>query len=105
MIHGHYQYAKGATEESIGNLIGSPEWQESGKRDKDAAVQELRAANATTDQTASATAYKGDTNSNSTTSSVISGSLEKNIGKAVGCQGMVHNGEQKEAVERQENSK
>merc|ERR1711964_240098 len=45
MIGGHAQYAKGYVEESIGNLTGSKEWQESGKKDAEAGIGEMKAAN------------------------------------------------------------
>jgi len=79
LIGGHAQYAKGAIEETIGNITGSQAWKDSGAHDKQEAVDEMRAAN------------QGPSDS-----SLISGNTEKKIGNMVGCEGMVHNGEEKE---------
>ncbi len=79
LIGGHAQYVKGAVEETIGNVTGSQAWKESGAHDKQEAVEKMRAAN------------QGPSDS-----SVISGSTEKKIGSVIGCEGMVHNGEEKE---------
>lgn len=79
LIRGHAQYAKGTIEESIGNITGSQSWKESGVHDKQEAVEKMRAAN------------QGPSDS-----TVISGSTERRIGSMVGCEGMVHNGEEKE---------
>jgi uncharacterized protein YjbJ (UPF0337 family) len=79
LISGHAQYAKGAVEETIGNVTGSQAWKDSGAHDKQEAVDQMRAAN------------QGPSDS-----STISGATEKKIGNMVGCEGMVHNGEEKE---------
>lgn len=79
LIGGHAQYAKGAIEETIGNITGSQVWIDSGVHDKEEAVEKMRAAN-----------------HEPSDSSIISGATEKKIGSMVGCEGMVHNGEEKE---------
>ena len=79
LIAGHAQYAKGAMEEAIGNVTHSQAWKESGAHDKEEAVNTMRAAN------------QGPSDS-----SIVSGTTEKKIGNMVGCEGMVHNGEEKE---------
>ncbi|CAF1459251.1 unnamed protein product [Rotaria sordida] len=79
ILGGHAQYVKGAVEETIGNVTGSQAWKDSGAHDKQEAAEKLRAAN------------QGPSDS-----SLISGTTEKKIGNMVGCQGMVHNGEEKE---------
>lgn len=79
LIGGHVQYAKGAIEESIGNVTGSQAWKDSGAHDKQEAVEKMRVAN------------HGPSDS-----SWVSGSTEKKMGNAVGCEGMVHNGEERE---------
>jgi uncharacterized protein YjbJ (UPF0337 family) len=79
LIGGHAQYVKGAVEETIGNVTGSQTWKDSGAHDKQEAVDKMRAAN------------QGPSDS-----SFISGTTEKKIGNMVGCEGMVHNGEEKE---------
>jgi uncharacterized protein YjbJ (UPF0337 family) len=79
LIGGHAQYVKGAVEETIGNITGSEAWKDSGVQDKQEAVEKMRAAN------------QGPSDS-----SLISGTTEKKIGNMVGCEGMVHNGEEKE---------
>jgi uncharacterized protein YjbJ (UPF0337 family) len=42
MVAGHAQYAKGYVEETIGNVTGSKEWQESGKKDTQAGIGEMK---------------------------------------------------------------
>jgi len=42
MLSGHAQYAKGYAEETIGNVTGSKEWQESGKKDAQAGIEEMK---------------------------------------------------------------
>jgi uncharacterized protein YjbJ (UPF0337 family) len=42
MLAGHAQYAKGYVEETIGNVTGSKEWQESGKNDSQAGIDEMK---------------------------------------------------------------
>lgn len=42
MISGHATYAKGYAEETIGNVTGSKEWQESGKKDSQAGIDEMK---------------------------------------------------------------
>lgn len=42
MVSGHMQYAKGYAEETIGNVTGSQEWQESGKEDSKSGIDEMR---------------------------------------------------------------
>lgn len=79
LIGGHAQYVKGAVEETIGNLTGSQSWKDAGVHDKQEAVETMKSAN------------EGPNDS-----SIISGTTEKKIGNVVGCQGMVHNGEQKQ---------
>lgn len=79
LIGGHVQYAKGAIEETIGNVTGSQAWKDSGIHDKQEAMEKMKAANHGPDD-----------------SSFISGSTEKKLGNIVGCEGMVHNGEEKE---------
>lgn len=45
MIGGHATFAKGYVEETIGNVTGSMEWQESGKKDAQAGIDEMRVSN------------------------------------------------------------
>ncbi|CZT11171.1 uncharacterized protein RCO7_09906 [Rhynchosporium graminicola] len=82
IISGHAQYAKGYVEETIGNVTGSKEWQESGKKDAEAGIGEMKAAN---QQRTSEPAASG-----------IGGRVEELAGKAAGCEGM-----EKEGAERQ----
>lgn len=42
MLAGHAQYAKGYVEETIGNVAGSKEWQESGKKDAEEGIGSMR---------------------------------------------------------------
>ncbi|KAI9053123.1 hypothetical protein LZ554_003390 [Drepanopeziza brunnea f. sp. 'monogermtubi'] len=83
MLSGHAQYAKGYVEETVGNLTGSKEWQDSGKKDAAAGIEEMKAANA---QKTSEPAASG-----------LGGKVEEMAGKAAGCEGM-----EKEGALRQE---
>jgi uncharacterized protein YjbJ (UPF0337 family) len=42
MFNGHAQYAKGYVEETIGNVTGSKDWQESGQKDSQSGVDEMK---------------------------------------------------------------
>jgi uncharacterized protein YjbJ (UPF0337 family) len=42
MLGGHAQLAKGYVEETIGNVTGSKEWQDSGKNDSKAGIDEMK---------------------------------------------------------------
>lgn len=42
MISGHAQYAKGYVAETIGNITGSKEWQDSGKKDAQEGINEMK---------------------------------------------------------------
>ena len=42
MLGGHAQFAKGYVEETIGNVTGSKEWQDSGKNDAKAGIEEMK---------------------------------------------------------------
>ncbi|KAK0119477.1 hypothetical protein ONS95_010924 [Cadophora gregata] len=82
MLAGHAQYAKGYVEETVGNLTGSKEWQESGKKDAEAGIGEMKAAN--------------QNRTSEPAASGIGGRVEELAGKATGCEGM-----EKEGAERQ----
>ncbi|KAL0488874.1 hypothetical protein AKO1_013561 [Acrasis kona] len=88
MIHGHVQYAKGAAEEVIGNITGSEEWKKSGQQDKEAAINEMHEAKQLADK---------ETDYSDRNKSVLNaeGKAESALGRAVGCEGMVENGEEK----------
>jgi len=83
MISGHAQYAKGYAEETIGNVTGSKEWQESGKKDISEAISEMKAAS--------------QQNSSEPTGTGVGGKIEEMAGKVAGCEGM-----EKEGIVRQE---
>jgi len=42
LIAGHAKFAKGYAEETLGNVTGSKEWQESGKKDASAGIEEMK---------------------------------------------------------------
>lgn len=42
LLSGHAQYAKGYVSESIGNMTGSAEWKESGERDSQSGLEEMK---------------------------------------------------------------
>jgi uncharacterized protein YjbJ (UPF0337 family) len=46
LISGHAQYAKGAITETVGNVTGSQEWQESGKNDAQAGIEQMKVISA-----------------------------------------------------------
>ncbi|CAF1080061.1 unnamed protein product [Rotaria sp. Silwood1] len=79
LLGGHAQYVKGAVEETIGNVTGSQAWKDSGAHDKQEATEKMRTANQGTSDCP-----------------VISSTTEKKIGNMVGCEGMVHNAQEKE---------
>ncbi|ELR24013.1 uncharacterized protein ACA1_144040 [Acanthamoeba castellanii str. Neff] len=81
MLSGHVQYVKGAAEEVIGNMTGSEDWKRSGLADKEAARAEMRAAN------------EGPKDPG-----LVPGQIESTLGRAVGCEGMIENGEEKQRL-------
>ncbi|CZR64584.1 uncharacterized protein PAC_14482 [Phialocephala subalpina] len=83
MLGGRAQYAKGYVEETIGNATGSKEWQQSGKKDTQEGISEMKAAN---QQRTGEPAASG-----------IGGKIEQVAGQAAGCEGM-----EKEGLVRQE---
>jgi len=78
MLHGHAAYVAGAAKETFGNLTGSEPWQEAGRDDKAAAVDEMRTAK--------------DASGSDTTRNPTVGKLEKALGESVGCEGMAEEG-------------
>jgi uncharacterized protein YjbJ (UPF0337 family) len=42
MIGGHAQYAKGYVESTIGNVTGNADWKESGEKDMQGGIGEMR---------------------------------------------------------------
>jgi len=85
MLGGHAKFAMGYVEEGIGNVTGSKEWQESGKKASSEGIEEMKAAK--------------NTNSNPAPSG-IGGKIEQMAGSATGCSGM-----EEEGKERQEKAK
>ncbi|MCJ1308774.1 hypothetical protein MMC25_002428 [Agyrium rufum] len=79
MIHGHAAYVAGAAQEQVGNLSGSEAWRQSGQEAKEAAVNEMRSAK----EASGGLQDRGDT---------TMGKVEKSVGSAVGCEGMVEEG-------------
>lgn len=76
-----------SSQESIGNVTGSKEWQTAGKDLQTSAKEDMHAAqNMSTDPS----------QRSATTSLGNEGSLEKTIGSAIGCPGMEQQGEQKQ---------
>lgn len=83
MLHGHAAYVAGAAKEAIGTHISSdPSWKTSGTETKNAAVEEMRAAKAQSE---------GDPGKNETV-----GKMEEKLGGAVGCEGMVGEGKDRQ---------
>ncbi|KAJ0118791.1 hypothetical protein N8I77_001425 [Diaporthe amygdali] len=76
LVGGHAEYVKGATEAAIGNITGSEAWKASGEQAKAHAVSDMKAASEGRDE-----------------SSQGFGKAEELAGKAVGCEGMVKEGD------------
>ncbi|OAL42926.1 hypothetical protein IQ07DRAFT_593456 [Pyrenochaeta sp. DS3sAY3a] len=74
LVAGHVQYAKGAAEETIGNVTGNHAWKSSGVQDKTQAVDAMKVASENRD------------------SSRGFGSVEEKAGSLVGCEGMQKEG-------------
>ncbi|KAF2484448.1 hypothetical protein BDY17DRAFT_295644 [Neohortaea acidophila] len=77
LVGAHAQYAKGATVEAIGNATGSEEWKTSGESEKQAGLDNMKAASANRDPQQSGL-----------------GKAEEVAGKVVGCEGMEQEGAQ-----------
>lgn len=81
----------------IGNMAGSPSWQESGRQDKQAAVGEMRAAKQQGDQAA-------DYDSRNPTALNAEGKAQGIAGGLTGCGGMQERGSEKQQVADQKAS-
>lgn len=42
MVSGHAQYAKGYVEETVGKALGSKDWEDSGRKDSAAGIEEMK---------------------------------------------------------------
>ncbi|KAI4197350.1 MAG: hypothetical protein LQ350_005971 [Teloschistes chrysophthalmus] len=83
MLHGHAAYVAGAAKEAVGTYVSSdPSWKSSATETKDAAVAEMRAAKAQS---------QGEPGKNETM-----GKVEEKLGGAVGCEGMVGEGKDRQ---------
>ncbi|KAL9007778.1 MAG: hypothetical protein Q9180_009581 [Flavoplaca navasiana] len=83
MLHGHAGYVAGAAKEAIGTYVSSdPSWKTAGAETKDAAVAEMRAAK----EQSQGEPAKNDT----------MGKVEEKLGSAVGCEGMVGEGKERQ---------
>ncbi|KAL9583015.1 MAG: hypothetical protein Q9212_002961 [Teloschistes hypoglaucus] len=83
MLHGHAAYVAGAAKEAVGNYVSSdPSWKSSATETKDAAVAEMRAAKAQSE---------GQPGKYETM-----GKVEEKLGGAVGCEGMVGEGKERQ---------
>ncbi|KAL8977865.1 MAG: hypothetical protein Q9205_006420 [Flavoplaca limonia] len=83
MLHGHAGYVAGAAKEAIGTYVSSdPSWKTAGAETKDAAVAEMRAAK----EQSQGEPAKNDT----------MGKVEEKLGSAVGCEGMVGAGKDRQ---------
>ncbi|TGJ82918.1 hypothetical protein E0Z10_g5848 [Xylaria hypoxylon] len=74
LIGGHTEYAKGATEATIGNITGSHAWKSSGEQAKAHAVDTMKAAGERRDPLHGL------------------GVAEQKLGEVVGCEGMANEG-------------
>ncbi|BFZ54098.1 hypothetical protein PYCC9005_001130 [Savitreella phatthalungensis] len=97
LVASHAAYAKGAAEETIGNLTGSAAWQTSGKEIQEEAKSQMREAAERSDRV--------DTDVSNTRQPTDSlareGALEQKIGSLVGCEGMEQQGAEKSKVAEQ----
>ncbi|KAH6838719.1 hypothetical protein B0T12DRAFT_366013 [Alternaria alternata] len=75
LVSSHAQYAKGAAEETIGNVTGAEAWKASGAQDKSQAVDAMKAASANRDPNQQGM-----------------GGIEEKAGNLVGCEGMQKEG-------------
>jgi len=82
LLSGHAQYAKGYVEETIGNVTRNKEWQDSGKNDAKAGIDEMKTAS--------------QQNNSTPTQSGLGGKIEEVAGKAVGCDGMAEEGKERQ---------
>ncbi|KAH8594542.1 hypothetical protein B0O99DRAFT_180228 [Bisporella sp. PMI_857] len=85
LLSGHATYAKGAVEETIGNVTGAAAWKASGRQDQEAGKQEMRVANE---------------NRPEAEGSGIGGRVEEVAGIVVGCEGMSVEGKEKQEQKR-----
>ncbi|KAL2038809.1 hypothetical protein N7G274_008567 [Stereocaulon virgatum] len=85
MIHGHAAYVAGAVKETIGSYT-STDMQNAGASDKEAAVEEMRAAKQLSDQ------QGGEVSKNPTL-----GEVEQTIGSVTGCEGMEEEGAKRQS--------
>ncbi|KKY30844.1 hypothetical protein UCDDA912_g09225 [Diaporthe ampelina] len=76
LVGAHVEYVKGAAQAAIGNVTGSQAWKASGEQAKAHGVSDMKAASEGRD--ASSQGY---------------GKAEELAGKAVGCEGMVKEGD------------
>ncbi|KAE8444713.1 hypothetical protein EG329_014273 [Mollisiaceae sp. DMI_Dod_QoI] len=99
MLSGHAQYAKGYVEETIGNVTGSKEWQESGKNDTTEGISEMKVwfSCLPTDNAGLPFGPANQQRTGEPAASGIGGKIEEVAGKAAGCEGM-----EKEGLERQD---
>lgn len=126
-LHGHYQYAKGTVEQTLGKVTGATELQSAGKAAQITGLAEMRAANqhidpnnaarpvtSTSNSDTTVVAGGGGTDSNVDVDSGtrqemdqpatgrpgfmnIEGKVERTMGKLVGCKGMQVEGAEKVA--------
>ncbi|CAF9921661.1 hypothetical protein IMSHALPRED_005238 [Imshaugia aleurites] len=85
MLHGHAAYVAAAAKEAIGSYTSS-DMQTAGSADKEAAVDEMRAAKQASD------AQGGEISKNQTL-----GKVEQSLGSAAGCEGMEEEGAKRQS--------
>ncbi|EHL00130.1 hypothetical protein GLAREA_10634 [Glarea lozoyensis ATCC 20868] len=83
MIGGHAQYAKGYVESTIGSVTGNADWKQSGEKDMQGGIGEMKKAN--------------ENRTSEPAASGIGGQIESAAGRVAGCEGM-----EKEGAIRQE---
>lgn len=85
MLHGHAAYVAAAAKETIGSYA-STDMQNAGASDKQAAVEEMRAAKQASDE------QGGQVSKNETL-----GKVEQTLGGVTGCEGMEEEGAKRQA--------
>lgn len=85
MLHGHAAYVAAAAKETVGSYT-STDMQNAGSADKQAAVEEMRAAKQASD------AQGGEISKNQTL-----GKVEQSLGSVTGCEGMEEEGSKRQS--------
>ncbi|CCX10647.1 hypothetical protein FPQ18DRAFT_391857 [Pyronema domesticum] len=92
-VHGHIEYAKGVVSETIGSMVNSSSWQQSGESHKASGIAEMRSAKEMVDKD-----LRSHYPERNATTLKTEGKSQNMLGKTIGCQGMVERGGEKEQI-------